>query len=345
MAEKPKFTVAFTSDRYNLDWETRALAAMTDIEIDVVTRKCASEDEIVELAREADALVVSTRHPITRSVLERLGRCRIVGSYGVGLDHIDLPAAAELGVVITHYPQYCTNEVADHAMSLILALNRRIHELDQDLRQGAWNRGIARTRQIMRGPIAPLREQTLGIVGLGRIGAKVAERARPFGMSVIAADPLLDAGEAAARGAELVSFDDLLHRADIVTIHCPLTPQTRGMMNAAAFSAMKPTGFLVNTARGPIVDLDAAIAALERCAIAGAALDVVYPEPLPADSPLYRLPNVMLTPHAAYYSERSVELVRSETLQDTINALRGIRPRTVANPGVLDRVAFAAPAT
>ncbi|MGH2562224.1 MAG: C-terminal binding protein, partial [Thermomicrobiales bacterium] len=300
MAEKPKYTVAFTSDRYNLDWEMDAIASLTDLDIDVVTRKCATEDEIVAFARDADALVVSTRHPITRSVLERLGRCRVVGSYGVGLDHLDLPAAADLGVVVTHYPQYCTNEVADHALSLILALNRRIHELDQDLRQGGWNH--AGTRQILRGPVAPLREQTLGIVGLGRIGAKVAERARPFGLTIIAADPNLDAETAKSRGAELVSFDELLLRSDIITIHCPLGPQTKGLIDAAAFVQMKPTAFLVNTARGPIVDLKAAIDALQRCAIAGAALDVVYPEPLPADSPLYQIANVILTPHSAYYS-------------------------------------------
>ncbi|MGH2531821.1 MAG: C-terminal binding protein [Thermomicrobiales bacterium] len=341
MAEKPKYTVAFTSDRYTLDWESDAIASLTDLDIDVLTRKCATEDEIVELARDADALVVSTRHPITRSVLEQLGRCRVVGSYGVGLDHLDLLAAADLGVVVTHYPQYCTNEVADHAFSLILALNRRIHELDQDLRKGAWNH--AGTRQMLRGPVAPLREQTLGIVGLGRIGTKVAERARPFGLTVIAADPQLDAETAKARGAELVTFDELLQRSDVITIHCPLGPQTQGLFDAAAFARMKPTAFLVNTARGPIVDLDAAIDALQHFAVAGAALDVVYPEPLPADSPLYQLPNVILTPHSAYYSERSVELVRSETLHDTLNVLRGIRPRTVANPEVLDRVSLAPP--
>jgi D-3-phosphoglycerate dehydrogenase len=340
MAEKSKYTVAFTSDRYSLDWETEALASIADLEIEVISRKCATEDEIVDLARDADALVVSTRHFITRTLLQRLNRCRVVGSYGVGLDHIDLPAAADLGVIVTHYPHYCTNEVADHAMALILALNRRVHELDQDLRQGAWNRHIAGTRGMLRGPIPPLREQTLGIVGLGRIGTKVAERARPFGLTILAADPHLDDETASARGAALVTFDELLRRADIVTLHCPLTPQTQGFMNAEAFARMKPTAFFVNTARGPIVNLDAAIDALERNAIAGAALDVVYPEPLPAESPLYQLPNVILTPHAAYYSERSIELVRSETLHDTINALRGIRPRTVANPGVLDRVSL-----
>jgi D-3-phosphoglycerate dehydrogenase len=343
MAEKPKFTVAFTSDRYALDWESEAIASVTDLELEVLTRKCATEDEIVDLAQDADALVVSTRHPITRSVLQRLGRTRVVGSYGVGLDHIDLPAAAELGVVITHYPQYCTNEVADHAMSLILALNRRIHELDQDLRQGAWNRQMARTQQILRGPVAPLREQTLGIVGLGRIGTKVAERARPFGLTVIAADPYLDAQTTVSRGAELVTLDELLQRADIVSLHCYLSPQTEGIIDARALGLMKPTAFLVNTARGPLVDLDAVVDALQRCVIAGAALDVVYPEPLPDDSPLYQLPNVILTPHSAYYSERSIELVRSETLHDTINVLRGMQPRTVANPDVLARVSLTPP--
>jgi D-3-phosphoglycerate dehydrogenase len=139
----------------------------------------------------------------------------------------------------------------------------------------------------------------------------------------------------------LVSQDELLQRADLITLHCPLTPETKGLINATAFALMKPTAFLVNTARGPIVDLDAAIDALTSGAIAGAALDVVYPEPLPADSPLYQLPNVILTPHAAYYSERSVQRIRTETLDATLDVLRGRRPPTVANPAVLSRVALA----
>ena len=195
--------------------------------------------------------------------------------------------------------------------------------------------------RILRGPVPALRDQTLGIVGLGRIGRAVADRARPFGLTLLAADPFVDPAVVREHGAEPVALDALLARSDIVSLHCPLTDETRGLIGPSAFGLMKPTAVLVNTARGPVVDLDAAIAALQHGTIAGAALDVVYPEPLPVDSPLYRLPNVILTPHVAYYSERSIAIVRSETLSEALRVLRGRRPRTVANPAVLERVQLA----
>jgi D-3-phosphoglycerate dehydrogenase len=238
-------------------------------------------------------------------------------------------------------PGYCTAEVADHAMSLLLALNRRLVELDRDLRAGAWNQHGPATRTILRGPVPPLRELTLGIVGFGRIGRAVAARARTFGLTLLAADPYADPAAVAAAGAELLPLPDLLGRADLVTLHCPLTPETRGLIGAPELARMKPTAFLVNTARGPIVDLPALAAALERSDLAGAGLDVFDVEPLPAASPFYRMPNVILTPHAAYYSERSVEVVRRETMNEALAVLRGRRPRTVANPAVLARVSLA----
>jgi D-3-phosphoglycerate dehydrogenase len=339
--EKLKYVVAINSDRYKIDWEASALASLPDLEIDLHSAPCITEDDVISLAKDADAVIISTRTPITRHVVEHLPHCKVIGSYGVGLDHIDLKAAADVGIVITHTPDYCTNEVADHAMALLLSLNRHVVQLDRDLRQGAWINNGPGTRNMLSGPMPPLRELTLGIIGLGRIGRKVAERARPFGLTLLAADPYIDRATATQYGAELVSQDELLQRADLITLHCPLTPETKGLINAAAFALMKPTAFLVNTARGPIVDLDAAIEALTSGAIAGAALDVVYPEPLPADSPLYQLPNVILTPHAAYYSERSVLRIRAETLDATLDVLRGRRPPTVANPSVLNRVALA----
>jgi D-3-phosphoglycerate dehydrogenase len=226
-------------------------------------------------------------------------------------------------------------------MALILSLNRRIVEFDRALKSGAWVAFRHETRKILRGPIAPLREQTLGIVGFGRIGRTVAQRAAPFGLTILAADPYVVPEEIRAGGAESVALDELLTRADIVTIHCPLTPESRGLLGAERLALMKPSAILVNTARGPIVDIDAAAEALAAGRLAAAGLDVVYPEPLPADHPLYALPNVILTPHAAYYSERSVEIVREQTLIEALKVLQGRRPLTVANPAVLDKVQLA----
>ncbi|MDP9369512.1 MAG: C-terminal binding protein [Chloroflexota bacterium] len=337
--------IIVTSDRYgsesaSLDME-RGIIAAADLDVEIEGAACATERELIAAGAEADALLVSTREAVTRRVLENLPRTKVISRYGVGLDNVDLDAAAERGIVVTHYPGYCTSEVADHAMAMMLALNRRIVELDRDLREGAWTRHGASTGTILRGPVPPLRELTLGLIGFGRIGKAVAARARPFGLTILAADPYTSPAEMADAGVEPVHLDALLERADIVSIHCPLTPETRGMIGAAQLRRMKPGAVLVNTARGPIVDLAGASAALQAGELAGAALDVVDPEPLPADSPLYQLPNVILTPHAAYYSERSVETVRIETLKAALAVLQGKRPGTVANPAVLERVSLA----
>jgi D-3-phosphoglycerate dehydrogenase len=340
------FNVIVTSDRYGnethgLELEQELAAQVTDLDIRLAGRASTSEDELIRAGEDADALLVSTREAVTRRVLESIPRVKVISRYGVGLDNVDLDAATDVGIVVTHYPGYCTSEVADHALSMILALNRRIVEQDRALREGAWLEHGPATRRILRGPIQPLREQTLGIVGFGRIGQAVAARARPFNLTIIAADPYIDPETMVAAGVEPVELPDLLARADIVTLHTPLTPETRGMIDAAALARMKPEAVLVNTARGPIIDLPALARALQEGQLAGAALDVVDPEPLPADSPFYGMPNVILTPHSAYYSERSVDVVRRETLLEALQVLRGKRPRTVANPAVLDKVRLA----
>ncbi len=285
-----------------------------------------------------DALLVRSQVQVDAEAVACGTRLIVVARAGVGVDNVDLDAATDAGIVVTHYPGYCTSEVADHAFALILALNRRIVELDRDLHDGAWADHQATTTAILRGPVRPLGEMTLGIVGFGRIGQSVAQRARPFGLDIIASDPYLPPESFAALGVEGMELDALLGRADIITVHCPLTPETRGLIDAQQLAHVKPDAVIVNTARGPIIDLLALVDALTSGRLAGAALDVVDPEPLPLDHPLYTLPNVILTPHAAYYSERSVETVRIETLAEALTVLAGRSPRTVANPLVLDRV-------
>ena len=338
-----RFVIVSTSSRYDFDIEEAMLRepAYAGLDADLRAAVCVTEDDVIAAGAEADALLVSTREGISRRVLERLPRCKVVSRYGVGLDNVDLVAAAELGIVVTHFPEYCTNEVADHALALSLALNRRVVELDRDLRRGAWVEHAHATTKILRGPVPALRELTLGIVGFGRIGRAVAARARPFGLAILAADPYVASETIAAAGVEPVTLDELLARADIVSLHCPLTPETRGLIGEAELRRMKSGAVLVNTARGPLLDLPAVTAALASGALAAAALDVVYPEPLPADSPLYGLPNVILTPHAAYYSERSAEVVRRETFEAALAVLQGMRPRIVANPAVLANVPLA----
>lgn len=343
MARKVKVVV--TSDRYGsettgLELERELVHEFPELDIELVGAPSESEEQLIEVGRDADALLVSTREAVTRHVLENIPNVKVISRYGVGLDNVDLDAAAEVGIVVTHYPGYCTSEVADHAMALLLALNRRIVELDRDLHDGAWVRYGSATGGILRGPIPPLRQSTLGIVGFGRIGQAVADRARGFGLRLLAADPYVAPDVVEANGATLLPLDELLPQADYITLHTPLTPETRGLINAERLARMKPDAAIINTARGPIIDLDALVKHLVANPQARAALDVVYPEPFPTDHPLYRLPNVIHTPHAAYYSEQSVITVRRETFAEAMAVLMGKQPRTIANPAVLERVSL-----
>jgi D-3-phosphoglycerate dehydrogenase / 2-oxoglutarate reductase len=344
MSDKPRFRLVIASDRYELEWEASAIAQVHDMDFELSGGAVETEDDLISIAHNADALLISSRESITAHVLSNLSNCKVISRRAVGLDHIDLDTATELGIVVTHSPDYCTNEVADHTLALILSMNRRVLEFDQDLHRGAWSDHQYKMDRILRGPIQPLREQTLGIVGLGRIGRAVAKRALPFGLKLLAADPYINSTTAAESGATLVSLHELLKTSDIVSLHCPLTSETQGLIGAREIGLMKATSVLVNTARGPIVDLGAAATALANQSIAAAALDVVYPEPLPQVSPLYSLPNVILTPHAAYYSERSRQQVRVDALNGALAVLRGRQPRTLANPKVLERVNLLPPA-
>lgn len=336
MAKRVK--VVITSDRFadtGFDVENEILKRFPELEVELVGAVTPDEDTMVRVAQGAQAIITSSTDPVPRSVIERLPDLRVIGRYAVGYDNIDLDAATERGIVVTHYPAYCTAEVADHTAALILALNRRIVELDRKLHEGAWVTYGTDTRAILGTPVPPLREMTLGIIGLGRIGTAVLERMRPFGLRLLVNDPYVPDEVVTAAGAEHVSFTELLAHSDIVTLHCPLTPETRCLIGVEALARMKPTAILVNTARGPIVDLDALYVALSEGRLAGAALDVVYPEPMPVDSPLYQLPNVIVTPHAAYYSERSRDVNRIETFVEVLTALAGRKPRFVVNAAVL----------
>lgn len=336
MFEKPHFIIATLSDRYDLSWERQVIAEAEDFDAELRAVPTENFEPPIDEIRDADALLITSRNNVSRELIEQMPNLKVISKYAVGLDHIDLDAATDHGVVVTHFPDYCTNEVADHAMALILACNRRVVELDRDLREGAWTQGEHHTDAILRGPVPALRELTLGIIGYGRIGRAVARRAAPFGLKIIAADPYVD--PSTVGDIELVPLDELLGRADLVTIHAPLTQETRGLLGEAELNLLKPTAFVINTARGPIIDMQAATDWAKANPQGGLALDVVDPEPLPKESPLYGLPNVILTPHSAYYSLKSVEILREESLLAALEVLRGRQPRVVANPAVLDRL-------
>lgn len=339
------FTVIVTADRYgaasgDFSREHELLQQFPELDVEIFGKPGNTEEHLIAMGRQANALILSTRDPVTRHVCENIPRVKVIARYGVGLDNVDLDAAADLGIVVTHYPQYCTSEVADHAVAMVLNLNRRISELDQDLHEGAWATKGRQTAQIVRGPLNAMFATTVGIVGLGRIGEAVAARIVPFGSRILVYDPYIDPDAIRRAGAVPAMFDELLAESDVITLHCPLTPETRDLLGPEQFAKMKPTVAIVNTCRGPVINEAALIDFLSGNPQARASLDVMEIEPLSMESPLFRLPNVVLTPHSAYYSEQSVRTVRDQTFLSAIAVLRGERPPTIANPAVLERVAL-----
>ena len=239
--------------------------------------KSASADDIIAVAHDADAVIVCYAQ-ITADVIGGLTRCKVIGRTGLGVDNIDVPAAAARGITVTYVPDYCLREVSDHTMAMLLALARKVPLANKLVQSGRWELP----------PIVPLRRlegQVLGLVGFGNIPRAVVPKAKAFGLTVIAHDPYVSKDALAAAGVEGVSFDDLLARSDFISVHAPLMPATRGLINAAAFAKMKKGAFIINTARGPLIDEPALIAALDSGHLGGAGLDVVTTEPLAKDSP------------------------------------------------------------
>jgi D-3-phosphoglycerate dehydrogenase len=295
-----------------------AIAALKRVDPELRMAKSASADDILAVARDADAVLV-TYAKLPGELLQELRRCKVISRFGLGVDNIDIPAAARLGITVTYVPDYCLREVSDHAMALLLALARKIPFSNRLVQSGRWEVP----------PIGPLRRlegQVLGLVGFGNIPRALAPKAKAFGLRVITHDPYVSADVAKALGVENMSFEDLLGRSDFVSVHAPLLPATRGLMNAAAFARMKKGAFLMNTARGPLVDETALVAALDSGHLAGAALDVVTVEPLATDSPLLRRDNVILTPHTAFYSVEGLEELQTKCASDVARVLSGEKP-------------------
>lgn len=316
-----------------LTLERRAIAeAGVDAEI-VSYGKCATPEQVIAAARDADVVFVGLE-PFPPEVVRALPRTRALIRYGVGVDTIDLEAATEQGILVVNIADYCIEEVSNQAMALLLTCARKVARLDRAMRAGAWSAGTIRS---ILPPMGGLAGEVLGVVGLGNIGRATARKARAFGLRLIAFDPYFDVAQAAGEGATLVSFEDLLTRSDYITIHTPLTRQTHHLFDAAAFARTKPTAYLINTARGAIVDEAALAGALAAGRLAGAGLDVFEQEPLPPDSPLLTMDNVVLTPHAGAFSDRAMPELQRRVGEEAAKVLKGERPASVANAEVLDR--------
>ncbi len=293
------------------------------VEATVVHARGLETPEQLEAARQADALMVSTQR-VSANLLAGMARCRIVSRVGTGLDAIDIPAATERGIWVTYVPDYAVDEVSTHAITLLLAQARRLPRILDTTRRGVWDSRIAR-------PFPRLKGQTLGLLGFGRIAQATAVKGRGLGLEVIAHDPYVEPQAIEAAGVRAVDAETLWREADFISLHTPLTDGTRQLVNAQVLRQMKPTAFLINTARGPLVDEPALLQAVRSGQIAGAALDVLTVEPPSPDNPLLHEEKILITPHYAWYSEAANHDVRIRGAEEVVHVLRGERPRCPVN--------------
>ena len=277
------------------------------------------------MARDADAVIVCYAQ-IKSDIINHLTKCRVIARTGLGVDNIDIPAAKAKNIVVTYVPDYCLREVSDHAMALLLALARKVTLANKLAQQGRWEMPAVQ-------PIFRLEGQVLGLVGFGNIPRTLVAKAKAFGLKVITSDPFVAEEHLNKHDVKNVSFDELLAQSDFISVHAPLLPQTRHLFNEEAFKKMKKGAYIINTARGPLIDEKALIAALDSGHLAGAGLDVIETEPMPKDSPLIGRDNLILTPHTGFYSVESLVELQTKAATDVAHVLQGKPPVYPANMG------------
>ena len=267
---------------------------------------------------------------INRDMIETLTQCEVIVRQGIGYDSIDLEKSREKGITVCNVPDYCIEEVSDYTLGLILTTLRHINSYDNFYKKGISN--LNSIHDIMGfPPVRRLSTQTLGIFGLGKIARLIAKKAKPFGFRIIATDPYIDPKIAEEMGVELKSFDEVVKESDIISLNAPLTPETRHQFNLKVFKKMKTNAFVINTSRGPLIKENDLYVALKEGIIAGAALDVTEVEPLPKDSPLRELENIILTPHVAFFTQDSLEDLRRSSCEEAIRVMSGEQPRNKVN--------------
>ncbi len=306
----------------SLEVEKKTLAGLADL-VPLQTKK---PEEFLPQAKDCDALLNTYAGPITADVMAQMPKCRIIARYGIGVDTIDLDAATQAGIIVTNNPTYCIEEVAEHTMALLLSAARKVAFYDRLVRAGQWAVPPGK-------PLFRLSGSTLGLVGFGNIARQVALRGAAFGMRVLYSDPFVKEGQFDVPGKKM-ELHDMLKAADYVSVHAPLMPQTRKMMNDEAFSRMKPTAVIINCSRGPLIDTDALVRALDARKIAGCALDTTDPEPLPDPHPLRGRDNVIINPHAAWYSEQAMVGLQAGAPNEVRRVLSGEWPVNVVNRAV-----------
>ena len=299
---------------------------LNEIKPELVLAYCNTEDEVIEVAQDADG-IINQYAPITRRVIESLKRCKVIARYGVGVDNIDIKAATEHKIIVANVPDYCIDEVSTHTMALILACARGITLLNSKIKEKRWDFTLAK-------PLFRTQGKTLGLFGLGRIGRMVAQKALGFGFKIIAYDPYISSID---DRIELVGFSKLLSDSDFVSIHVPLIAETRHSFGENELKKMKKTAYLINTARGPIVDEKALYKALKNRWVAGAALDVMEKEPPDWENSLLKLDNLIITPHISFYSEESYAELKKKVAKAVLLVMKGELPPALVNPQAVEK--------
>jgi D-3-phosphoglycerate dehydrogenase len=308
---------------------------LAEIDADLTIRRPANDAEVVEMGRDADAILMHGSVPFTREIISQLKRTKVVCRTGVGVDRMDLKAATDYGMIICNAAGCNSIEVAEQTIGLLVAVSRKLVRMNQYVREGKWRRHTAELHAY-RGRVYRIAGRTMGIVGLGHVGKQVAPRAQGMKLNVQTYDPYLAPKTAQDMGVKMVSFDELVSTSDFISLHAPLTNQTRKMFSTAQFKAMKNSAYLINCARGGTVDTEALYDALVAGEVAGAALDVTDPEPLPADHKILSLPNVIVTCHTAANSDESYADCQTHAAREVVNVLSGRGPTTeVKDPWLL----------
>ena len=312
-----------------MEVEAEELAMVNAELVEVV---CATEDEIIKAAKDADALLVIFA-PMTRRVLEALPKLKVIVRYGIGYDNVDVDAATDNGVLLVNIPDFCLEEVANHAIALLLALNGELLSINEGMKQGRWAES-----QLIRATIGAPYEQTLGLIGCGKIGRMTAKKAQCFGFRILGYDPYVDKSLAKEHGITLVGLPELLKESDFVSVHTLLNKETWHLIGEKEFKQMKPTAYFINTSRGAVVDEAALIKALQEKWIAGAGLDVFEQEPVAPDNPLLKMDNVIVSPHCCSHTVASIKRLKTSVGQEAARVLIGRWPKNVVNKTVKPKI-------
>jgi D-3-phosphoglycerate dehydrogenase len=308
---------------------------LAEADAEMTIRRATKDAEVIEMGRDADGIIMHGSVPLTREIIGQLNRCKVVCRTGVGVDRMDLKAAADHGMIICNAAGCNSIEVSEQAIGLLIAISRKLVRMNQYVRDGKWRRHTAELHAY-RGRVYRIAGKTLGIVGLGHVGRQVAPRAQGLKLNVQAVDPYLDPRIAQDLRVKLVSLDEVIKTSDFISLHAPLTNQTHKLFGRAQFESMKSTAYLINCARGGLVDTEALYDALVKGQIAGAALDVTDPEPLPADHKILTLPNVIVTCHTAANSDESYIDCQTHAAREVARVLQGQPPTTeVKDPWLL----------